>query len=87
MLQVCTQKIAFISFFIKVLDILMLPDCDTDWAENPATEDEMKQKRKRCLKKTMMFSILQSFYNLVLLTPFWFTGRQQSVLKIGLIDL
>ena len=68
--------------FLKVLDTFMLPDSVTDWAEDSVTVKEMKHQRWRCIGVTMMFSVLQSVFNLVLLIPFLFTGTHSLFLRV-----
>jgi hypothetical protein len=57
-----------------MLDTASLSDTDWDWSEESGSLEYLRQRRKRCMKETVLFSFLQSVSHLAMLSPLLYTG-------------
>jgi hypothetical protein len=57
-----------------MLDTASLPDTDWDWSEESGSLEYLRQRRRRCMAETVLFSILQSVSHLAMLSPLLYTG-------------
>ena len=63
----------------ETLSSFALPDSHRDWSQDHGTAAEYLVQRKKCLKETVLMSLLQCLFHLVMLLPLWYTGINSDI--------